>query len=173
MVADEGDNLTEKALTKLFEVVVSLPEDIIGHVEAEDEDEARIKAEDIILRAMERGEFEVEVEELGNYPNPFWRFMAQSETCPRHPVKVKAVHIVYESDSGSELEVVTRVGGREVLGIAGWTVKEIKIVETGSLCDTCNNDDCQSILCLALEGTKAIVIVTECEFYIPNLFGGI
>lgn len=51
-------------MTKLFEVKVSL-EEVFALVEAEDEDEARLKAEDVILRAMEKGEFEVEVEEVG------------------------------------------------------------------------------------------------------------
>jgi hypothetical protein len=48
----------------MFEVKVSLPEEIFALVEAEDEDEARVKAEDLILRAMEKGKFEVEVEEV-------------------------------------------------------------------------------------------------------------
>lgn len=52
-------------MTKMFEVKISLSEDIFALVEAEDEDEARLKAEAVILRAMEKGEFEIEVEEVG------------------------------------------------------------------------------------------------------------
>jgi hypothetical protein len=52
------------SLTKLFEVKVSL-EGVFALVEAQDEEEARSKAEDVILKAMEMGEFEIEVEEVG------------------------------------------------------------------------------------------------------------
>jgi hypothetical protein len=40
-------------MVKLFKVVISLPEFSVD-VEAEDEDEARSRAEDFILRAMEK-----------------------------------------------------------------------------------------------------------------------
>jgi hypothetical protein len=51
-------------MAKLFEVKISL-EDIFALVEAEDEDEARLKAENVILRAMEKGKFEIDIEEVG------------------------------------------------------------------------------------------------------------
>jgi hypothetical protein len=52
------------AKTKLFLVTVSLDE-VSTLVEAEDEDEAYSKAGEVILRAMEKGEFNIKVEEVG------------------------------------------------------------------------------------------------------------
>ena len=50
-------------VAKLFKVEISLPREIDFTVEAENEDEARSKAEDAILRAMEKGGFKIEVKE--------------------------------------------------------------------------------------------------------------
>jgi len=50
-------------MSKVFVVKISLSEPIEFTVEAESEDEAFSKAEDAVLRALEKGDFSVEVEQ--------------------------------------------------------------------------------------------------------------
>jgi hypothetical protein len=50
-------------MSRVFVVKISLPRPIKFTVEAESEDEAYSKAEEAILRAMEKGEFSVKVEQ--------------------------------------------------------------------------------------------------------------
>jgi len=82
-------------MAKLFEIRISLPEEIVVLKEAEDEDEARCQAEDVITRAMEKGEFEVDYNLM--------KELAKKLKQPVIDICSETLTIVFPRDSWEEL----------------------------------------------------------------------